>query len=94
MSHTVSFPPLHRSIDVAPGTTVLQAARAAGVPLGAACDGDGICGACAVRVLDGPTGRPGPLERQTKAANGVAADLRLACLVPVRGDLRVTTTYW
>jgi 2Fe-2S ferredoxin len=94
MPCTVSFHPLQRAIDVAPGTTVLQAARAAGVPLGAACDGDGICGACAVRVLDGRAGREGALERRTKLANGVAADLRLACLIPARGDLRVTTAYW
>lgn len=94
MAHTVAFVPLQRQIRVEPGVSVLDAARAAGVPLGAACDGDGICGACDVRVLSGEVPRESPLERRTKAANGVPPDHRLACLLPVRGPLRVTTRYW
>lgn len=93
MAHRVDFVPLRRAIEVA-GGTVLDAARAAGVPLGAACDGDGICGACGVRVLAGAVPLESPLERRTKAANGVPAPLRLACLLPVRGPMRVTAAYW
>ena len=91
---TVRFAPLGLQVDVEPGTNLLQAARAAGAPLAASCDGDGICAKCGVRVLDGAAGREGPLERRSKAANAVPDELRLACLVPVRGDLTVTTRYW
>lgn len=90
----IRFVPWNRTIQAQVGWTVLDAARAAGVPLGAACDGDGICGACAVRVVSGEASKEGPLERRTKAANGVRGALRLACLLPTRRALTVTTDYW
>lgn len=91
---TVRFHPLDLEVEVPPGTNLLVAARRAGAPLAASCDGDGICARCGVRVLSGAVGREGSLERQSKEANGVSAALRLACLVPVRADLVVTTPYW
>lgn len=90
----ITFAPWGRVVAAEPGWTVLAAARAAGLPLGAACDGDGICGACAVRVLSGTAPPEGALERRTKAANDVPASHRLACLLTTRRPLTVTTDYW
>ena len=90
----IRFTPWDRTIEAEPGWTVLDAARAARVPLGAACDGDGICGACAVRVVAGLPTAEGPLERRTKQANGVRPGLRLACLLATRRPLTLTTDYW
>jgi 2Fe-2S ferredoxin len=94
MTCIVRFEPLGKQVAVPAGTSVLSAARLAGVPLGASCDGDGVCAACGVKVLAGDPTREGPLERRSKAANGTDPTLRLACLLPVRGPLTVTTTYW
>ncbi len=90
----IRFVPWDRTVEAEPGWTVLEAARAAQVPLGAACDGDGICGACAVQVLVGAPTKEGSLERRTKHANGVRPTLRLACLMTTRKPLTVTTDYW
>lgn len=51
-SITVTFQPMNRKITVPAGTTVLEAARLAGVVLTAACDGTGRCGKCRVRIND------------------------------------------
>lgn len=44
------FFPTDRSITVAPGTTILEAARNADILIEAPCNGAGHCGKCAVRV--------------------------------------------
>jgi uncharacterized 2Fe-2S/4Fe-4S cluster protein (DUF4445 family) len=81
---TVDFEPLGRRAQVAQGTTLLEAARQAGVGLSAVCGGAGTCGGCRVRVVSGPVSPP--TEAETEAAN---AGLRLACQTRVLGDVRV-----
>jgi ferredoxin-NADP reductase len=49
---TVTFHRSGGSIDVAPGETLLDAGRRAGVPLRSNC-GNGVCGSCAVQKLAG-----------------------------------------
>jgi uncharacterized 2Fe-2S/4Fe-4S cluster protein (DUF4445 family) len=88
--NTVTFLPDHIRIAVEPGTTILAAARQAGVLIEAPCNGAGHCGKCAVRVapdyLDHLTIPPGthlPPERE-------AAGWLLACHAEVQGDITVT----
>ena len=38
---------------MAPGVTVLDAAQAAGIELVSVCGGEGTCGTCRVRAVDG-----------------------------------------
>jgi len=73
----VTFSPAGVTVWVAAGSTVLAAARAAGVLIAAPCGGRGVCGSCGVRVLDGVLEPPDEIERAglTQAAPGV----RLAC---------------
>ena len=49
----VLFTPSARSIDVPPGTPLLDAARQANVDLEAPCGGEGSCGQCIVRIVSG-----------------------------------------
>lgn len=51
-SHTVTFTMAGKQADCLPGRTILQTARAAGVRIGAACEG-GLCGTCRVMKLSG-----------------------------------------
>jgi uncharacterized 2Fe-2S/4Fe-4S cluster protein (DUF4445 family) len=91
--HTVEFEPLGRRARVAHGTTLLDAARQAGVGLNAVCGGAGTCGTCRVRLVAGqvtpPTeaewGRLSSLPKRDSLAEG----FRLACQVRVLGDVRV-----
>ena len=92
----VRFQPMALDLEVPAGTTLLSAARAAGLPIGASCDGDGICGACGLRVLAGAAAlsRERPLERGCRQANRVPDTHRLACLARVKGDVEVRADYW
>ena len=81
---------------VAPGTTLLEAARRAALPVASACGADGVCGRCGLQILEGAD-TLAPVterERKIKAANRVDDELRLACRIAVASDLVVTAPYW
>ena len=92
----VRFVPLGKEREVRAGATILSAANHAHVPIGQSCSGDGICGWCKVRILEG--GRhlapPGERERKLFATYGYAGNERAACQARVHGDVSVTTSYW
>ena len=74
---------------VSPETTLLEAARRAGYELGSVCSGQGACGECRLRVLEGEvsglTGDEGEWLGRTELLDGV----RLGCCTRVRSPLRV-----
>lgn len=63
----------------------------AGIPLSLYCHKRGVCGKCAVHVLNGALPFPGALEASLMEARGLGPDHRLACLYEVRGDVVVET---
>jgi uncharacterized 2Fe-2S/4Fe-4S cluster protein (DUF4445 family) len=82
----VTFRPFNVSADVPPGSSILDAARAAGLPVRSTCGGKGTCGDCMVRVLSGEvTCRPSAALSERLIAEGYA----LSCLTEVSGDLTV-----
>lgn len=83
----ITFVPAGATVWVEAGTTVLDAAREAGVELDATCAGRGTCGTCAVRVLSGKLDASGPTERA--ALTGAGDDVRLACLARVVSQVTV-----
>jgi ferredoxin len=85
-----------RRVAVSPGTTLLDAARSAGLPVARGCGGGGLCGRCGLRILAGAE-RVAPeaaAETRAKERNRIDAELRLACQVRVAGPLEVTAAYW
>ncbi len=92
----VEFAPLGLAAEAKSDETLLDVARRAGAPIGNSCGAVGVCARCRVVVLDGadvlspPTG----IERRVAVDRGLGASERLACQAVVRGDCRVTTTYW
>ncbi len=92
----VRFLPSGRTVRVTPGTNLLVAASAAGLPMAQACSGEGLCGRCAVLVLRGGEDIAPETERELKAKrrNRVAPELRLACLAVPTADVDVTASYW
>lgn len=93
---TIRFSPLGKMREVRPGTSILAAANRCEVPLGQSCSGDGICGWCRVRIVDGAEGitPPSPAEERLIREKGFASGERAACLARVSGDVTVTTSYW
>jgi len=96
MEPTVHFVPSSRRIRVPSGTSLLEAARRAGLPVAASCSGEGACARCALVILVGGEGVPveSRSEALAKARNRVDARTRLACRIGVTGDMTVTAAYW
>jgi uncharacterized 2Fe-2S/4Fe-4S cluster protein (DUF4445 family) len=93
---TVRFEPSGIELVVPHGTTLLEAARRAGLPIASACDHQFTCGRCGMRLLRGDADVAAESNREVeiKSRNRIDAGLRLSCVVRVRGDLTVTTPYW
>jgi ferredoxin len=96
VEHTVRFLPSEREVRVAPGTTLLEAARRASLPVASACGADGVCGRCGLQILEGAETLAPETEREKKikAANRIDGELRLACRIALASDLVVTAPYW
>jgi adenylate cyclase len=71
--------------------TLLQDALDHGIPLAHACGGRARCSTCRVRVLEGAAelAPRGEAESRLAEAKGLPDDVRLACQVQVRNDIRV-----
>ena len=96
MDPLVRFLPADQTIQVPAGTTLLEAARRAGLPLASSCSGEGACGRCGMRIVNrDPNLAPETdSERRVKARNRVEDELRLACRTGISSNITVTTSYW
>lgn len=90
----IRFQPSGTVASVPAGTTLLEAARGAGLPVASACGADGICARCGMHVLEGEVPPENDAERTLKQRNRIDAELRLSCRIRVHSDLVVTATYW
>lgn len=84
--HIITFLPSNRKVAVAAGTTLIKAARDAGLHINASCGGAGVCGKCRVIVERGEVAG-GRTEKLS--AVDAALGYRQACLALVTGDLTV-----
>ena len=101
MSDTVQviFTPSGKRGRVAPGTTVLAAARALGVDLDSVCGGRGICSKCqitpgfgefakhGITVAPGALSAPNTVEDRYERVRGLAAGRRLGCQAQILGNV-------
>ena len=85
-SHQVKFLPFDVTIDVPPGTSLLDAASQAQLPLRATCGGEGTCGDCTLQILSGKY--QGKLS-SALSENLVSQGYALACLTEINDNLTV-----
>ncbi len=90
----IRFEPSHRSIRVFAGTTLLEAARRAELPIASSCGADGVCARCGLEILEGRSSIESESERNIKERNRIDPKLRLACRVTISSDLTVTAPDW
>ncbi len=83
----ITFAGADVTVWVDPGTTVLEAARRAGIVIPAPCGGAGRCGKCAIRILEGDPAPPAELESHGLAL--APKGMRLACLLTVDSPITV-----
>ena len=75
----ITIMPEGLNVEVDKGTTLLEAANAAGITLKSSCGGQGTCGRCAVKVLEGNVQGGGGNMSKSKKAEGYI----LACTATV-----------
>jgi ferredoxin len=82
--------------EVPEGATLLDAARAAGLPIARACSGHGLCGRCDLEILEGRDclSPEAADERETRERDRLSASQRLSCQARVRGPVLATASYW
>jgi uncharacterized 2Fe-2S/4Fe-4S cluster protein (DUF4445 family) len=85
----IDLQPVGRRIELPIGVTVLDAARQAGVELVAVCGGEGICGDCRVRLIEGRLSNHTLTESAYLSDAELALGYRLACQAQVLSAVRV-----
>ncbi len=86
---TIVLEPIGRRIEVAVGTSLLDAAHAAGVELVSICGGIGSCGECLVRLVAGQLSPPSLTEEAELDPDRLAEGYRLACQACAQGAVRL-----
>ena len=87
--YEVDLEPIGRRAEIAPGQTLLDATRSAGVDLEALCGGEGWCHSCVVRLVRGDLNSPSLAERDALTPEQLASGFRLACQAVPLGDVKV-----
>src|ERR1019366_2007933 len=85
----IDFEPIGKRIDVPVGTSLLEAARRAGVGLASICGGEGTCGRCRLVVMAGTVSPQQSADRQFLSQLELDAGQRLACRAHARSDVKV-----
>ncbi|CAM3969772.1 2Fe-2S iron-sulfur cluster-binding protein [Paenibacillus alkaliterrae] len=89
MNGEITFWPSGRSIKVKPGTTLLDAARRANVPIKTRCGGKAACFMCKVTVRPGSELQPISDNERRKLAGMDGSHIRLACQARAAGKVDV-----
>lgn len=89
VDYEVDFEPVGKRVEIPAGTTLLDAARLAGVGLTSDCGGQGTCGQCRVIVIEGAVTPPGSSEKSIFTEPELDRGERLACCACVEGNVKV-----
>jgi len=79
MTIPLTILPVNRELQVAPGTSILQAAHAAGIDITATCGGRGRCTSCRVKFVRGTVPPPTIMDELQLGNDLVREGYRLSC---------------
>lgn len=85
----IDFQPIGKRVETAFGTSILDAARDAGIGIASICGGEGTCGRCRVTVMSGTVSPVQMADREFLSQLELDAGERLSCRAHVRGDVKV-----
>lgn len=85
----IDFEPIGKRVDVPPGTSLMDAARQAGISLTSTCGGEGTCGRCRVVIMAGEVSPPGDADHHFLSQMELFAGQRLACRAQAWSDVKV-----
>lgn len=81
--------PHNQTISCEPGENLLAALRSADVDIEAPCNGNGTCGKCRIKLLEGTLASDSERENRLLGADACAEGLHLACLSSVRDNAEI-----
>lgn len=84
---TITFLPQGISVNVSPGTTLMQAAIDAGVEVDAVCGGKGGCGKCRARLVQGTATEPTETEKDHLTTEQLEQGMALLCQRKALGNI-------
>lgn len=87
-NYQVTFYHINLTVDVAEGSTMMEAINQAGLEFDFPCGGRQLCGKCRVKIGEGAES-PTPREEELLEAEELAQGIRLACLTKVYRNLSV-----
>jgi uncharacterized 2Fe-2S/4Fe-4S cluster protein (DUF4445 family) len=85
----IDLEPIGRRTSVEEGSTLLDAARQAGVELVSICGGAGLCDSCKVRVVDGQLSPVRESELEALEEDEIESGFRLACQTVPLSDVKL-----
>ena len=85
----VDMEPVGRRAEIPTGSSLLDAAQAAGIGLVSLCGGEGWCESCIVRLADGELSPLTAAERDMLSEEQIAAGYRLACQAIPQRDVKI-----
>ncbi|MCA9905068.1 MAG: 2Fe-2S iron-sulfur cluster binding domain-containing protein, partial [Anaerolineae bacterium] len=85
----VDFEPIGKRVSVSPDTSILDAARQAGIELTSICGGEGQCGQCRIQVLAGQVSPPNLDEEFMFTELEIQNGERLACCTYPLSDVKL-----
>jgi uncharacterized 2Fe-2S/4Fe-4S cluster protein (DUF4445 family) len=87
-TYQVDFEPIGKRIEVAPNTTLLEAAQQAGLTLASTCGGVTNCGQCRLIILAGEVSPPTPDEENILTELELQRGQRLACNTHIHSNVK------
>lgn len=85
----IRFEPFGRSVAVSSGTTLLDAAKRAGIGLPGGCSGQGDCCECGLQILEGRVTERTDLEESCIREGNLGDEQRLACCTRILSGVKV-----
>jgi uncharacterized 2Fe-2S/4Fe-4S cluster protein (DUF4445 family) len=85
----IDFEPIGKRVDVERESTLLDAARQAGIGLASVCGGEGTCGRCRVTIMSGEVSAPVDADRRFLSQLELSSGQRLACRCHVYSAVKV-----
>lgn len=88
-TYKVEFQPQGKRIRVAKGISLLEAGRMCSIPIASDCGGQGRCGRCRVKVIDGEISLASSDEKEVLKNKQIHLRDRLACMAKLHGDAKI-----
>jgi 2Fe-2S ferredoxin len=92
----INFEKKFPSIEVPKGANLRESLLEAGRTVASSCDGEGVCGKCWIRIVEGEKSLTPETEDEKflKSTQRLGSNFRISCQTKVIGDIKIDTSYW